>query len=40
MAELGDLIRTARRLDERGDKFAADVAVEDMNFDSVPVLRE
>lgn len=37
--ELHELIRTAQRLDQRGDKFEADVPVASMDFDRVPVLK-
>ena len=37
--ELGRLIDTAARLDQRGDKFEADLPVARMDFDRVPVLR-
>ena len=36
---LRQLIQTARRLDNRGDKFAQSVPVQRMDFDRVPVLR-
>ncbi|MEM9455370.1 MAG: von Willebrand factor type A domain-containing protein [Myxococcota bacterium] len=37
--ELGRLIDAAARLDQRGDKFEADLPVARMDFDRVPVLR-
>ncbi len=39
VAELGRLIRTAERLDRRGDKFERELPVAMMDFDRVPVLR-
>ena len=38
VAELGDLIRRARSLDSRGDKFEKYGTVAEMDFDRIPVL--
>ena len=39
VAELRQLMLTARRLDARGDRFEKEVPVASMDFDRVPVLR-
>ena len=39
VAELHQLILTARRLDRRGDKFAQAMPIDRMSFDRVPVLK-